>query len=31
MHREARLQRGDVKTICDWTESVKKELEVTPP
>lgn len=31
MHRDARLQLDDVKTICDWTESAKKELEATLP
>jgi hypothetical protein len=31
VHRDARLQLDDVKTICDWTQSAKKELEATPP
>jgi hypothetical protein len=28
VHRDARLQPGDAKMICDWTEIAKQELSV---
>lgn len=30
VHRESRLQPDDVKAICEWTDSAKKQLEATP-